>query len=171
MSKKILIEVPEVSIVSFPNLTNVFDGPETMVVGMYSPIYGEISGDILFMLPRIDALKIVDLLWGHPVGEAKTLKDKDRELLRQTTNILIASYLSALTKFVGLTSLSSSSAISYDMLGAILDAIIVETNLKAEEAVLIETKLIESTNTVTGLLFFIPDQESISTILKKVKAG
>lgn len=170
VQKKILIEVPEISVVRFPNLTEIFDGPETMVVGMYTPVFGEISGSVLFLLPRIDALRIVDLLWGHTVGETKTLKERDRELLRQTANILVASYLSALTKFLGLTSLASSSDISFDMLGAIVDAIVIETDLKAGEAVLVETELLETTNRVKGLMFFIPDVQSIDKILQKIKA-
>lgn len=170
VQKKILIEVPEISIVHFPNLTSVFDGPETIVAGMYTPIFGEISGSMLFLLPRTDALRIIDLLWGLPIGATKTLKEKDRELLRQTASILVATYLSALAKFVGLTSLASSSAISFDMLGAIVDAIAIETNMKADEAVLVETELLEATNRVKGLMFLIPDDRSIKAILEKIKA-
>jgi len=170
VQKKILIDVPQITIVRFPDLTSIFDGPETMVVGMYTPIFGEISGSILFLLPREDALRIVDMLWGRSSGNTKTLKEKDLELLRQTANILVASYLSALTKFIGLTTLASSSAISFDMLGAIVDAIVIETNLKADEAVLVETELLETSDRVKGLMFFIPDNESIDKILYKIKA-
>lgn len=170
VQKKILIEVPKISVVRFPDLTHVFDGPETMVVGMYTPVFGEISGSMLFLLARQDALRIAELLWGFSPGEIRTLKEKDLELLRQTANILVASYLSALTKFLGLTSLASSSAISFDMLGAIVDAIVIETNLTAEEAVLVETELFETTNRVKGLMFFVPDIKSVEKILHKIRA-
>jgi len=110
------------------------------------------------------------LLRGRSAGETKTLKEKDRELLKQTTNILVASYLSALTKFIGLTALASRSEISHDMLGAIVDAIMIETDLHSEEAVLVETELLETTNRVKGIMFFVPDAQSIDKIVQKIEA-
>jgi len=170
VQKKIFIEVPQMLVVPFPDLTGIFDGPETMTVGMYTPIFGDVSGGILFLLPQEDALRIVDLLRGRSAGETKTLKEKDRELLKQTTNILVASYLSALTKFIGLTALASRSEISHDMLGAIVDAIMIETDLHSEEAVLVETELLETTNRVKGIMFFVPDAQSIDKIVQKIEA-
>jgi chemotaxis protein CheC len=169
VQKKILIEVPKMSVIPFPDLTNIFSGPETPTVGMYTPIFGDISGSILFLLPSEDALRIVDLLWGRPKGQTEKLEEDDKELLRQTANILVASYLSALSKFVGVTALASSSAISCDMLGAVVDAIVIETNLHAEEAVLVETELIETADKVKGVMFFIPDGSSVDTILKNLR--
>ena len=170
MQKKILINVPRVSIVPFPNFMDLYNGPETMVAGMYTPVFGDISGSILLIFPKDDAMRVVDLLWGQTIGTTKTFKEKDRELLRQAANILVASYLSALTKFVKLTSLAASSAISLDMLGAIVDAIVIEANIKPEEAVLVETDLVVSAHRVKGLMLFIPDYQSIDKILQKIKA-
>ncbi len=170
VQKKILIDVPQMSVVPFPDLTNIFDGPETMTVGMYTPVFGDISGGILFILPEKDALQIIDLLRGRSVGDTKILKKRDRELLQQTTNILVSSYLSALTKFIGLTALASRSEISHDMLGAIVDTIIIETDLHAEEAVLVETELLETANRVKGIMFLVPDAQSIDKILQKIEA-
>ncbi len=170
VQKKILIDVPQMSVVPFPDLTNIFDGPETMTVGMYTPVFGDISGGILFILPEKDALQIIDLLRGRSVGDTKILKERDRELLQQTANILVSSYLSALTKFIGLTALASRSEISHDMLGAIVDTIIIETDLHAEEAVLVETELLETANRVKGIMFLVPDAQSIDKILQKIEA-
>jgi chemotaxis protein CheC len=169
VQKKILIEVPKMSIIPFPDLTKIFDGPETPTVGMYTPIFGDLSGSILFLLPSEDALRIVDLLWGRPKGKTENLEEEDIELLRQTAGILVASYLSALSKFVGLTVLASSSAISSDMLGAVVDAVVIETDLHAEEAVLVETELVETANRVRGVMFFMPDGPSVDKILENLR--
>ncbi len=170
LQKKILIQVPKVSIIPFPDLTTIYDGPQTLAVGMYTPILGDISGSILFLVPLRDAIEIVNLLWGRSAkGNEDVLNESGKELLRQTAGILAASYLSALSKFLGLAALASPSEISCDMLGAVVDAIVIETNLQADEAVLVETELIETKKKVRGTMFFIPDGRSIEKILRKLR--
>jgi len=169
VQKRIMIHVPRISKFSLSDLSDIFNGPETLVAGLYAPVSGEISGNMLFLLSSKDAFTIVDLLWGRPMGETKALTERDRELLRQASNILIASYLMAMTKFTGMTSSAAPAAVAFDMLGAVFDAIAVEVNARTENAVLVETNILETADKVNGLLFFMPDVDCLDKTLQKMR--
>ncbi len=171
VQKKIMIQVPKISKFSLANLSDIFNGPETLVAGLYAQVSGEISGNMLFLLSSKDAFTIIDLLWGRSIGGTNALVEKDRELLRQASNILIASYLTAMTKFTGMTSSAAPAAVAFDMLGAVLDAVAVEVDSKEQNALLVETEILETGDKVDGLLFFIPDPNCLNRTLQRMRVG
>jgi chemotaxis protein CheC len=58
--------------------------------------------------------------------------------------------------------------ISNDMLGAVMDSILVDLSLESDYAIVLETAFSLTQNECKGFLFFIPTSESIDTIFNAI---
>lgn len=168
VDRKILITVPEVELVPFQKVPEYVGGPETIVAGVYIPFFGDIVGSVLFLLPEESVFFMADLLRGQPPGSVKELTDTDKAMVQQAASILTASYLNALTRLTGLALVPSASNFAFDMAGAIVDGICASIGREADYALLVETEFIETTYQVRGQLFFVPEPDSLDTILERV---
>jgi chemotaxis protein CheC len=58
--------------------------------------------------------------------------------------------------------------VSYDMLGAVMDSILVDLSLESDYAIVLETAFTLSQNECKGFLFFIPTSDSVETIFEAI---
>ncbi len=168
VDRKILITVPEANLVPLKKLTEVMGGAEIPVVAVFNKVLGEIPGGILFLVPSKSGLKMVDLLEGKNFGTTKIIGELERELLRQVGNILAASYLNALAKFINIVLIPSVPSFAMDMAGAIFSSSLAELGFQAEKALIVETEIIEKASRIKAVIFFIAEPKSWEMIFKKI---
>ncbi len=168
VDRPIALEVPRIEVLEFSRVPYVFGGPERLVGAVYSRLLGDISGGVLFMTDRHGALALTDLLHGRPVGTAQSLGHEEEALLRHTASILISAYLAAIARMADLDVLPSAPSLSFDMAGALLEAVVSEVEMGGDEAVLVRTSFIDEGSIVEAALFFVPDPDSLEVILGRL---
>ncbi|MBI4743700.1 MAG: chemotaxis protein CheC [Actinobacteria bacterium] len=168
VDRKILITVPKLDFVRIEEIPTITGNPEDLTAVIYTHIIGDITGGIFFILPRDSALLMIDLLKGYNFGITKIISGLDEEMLKQAGGLLAKAYLSALARFAKLTLVSSSESFAFDMVGAVIDSIIADIDLRAQHAILAETEFVEAENKVSGQLFFVPDFRSLEVIMDKL---
>ncbi len=67
-----------------------------MVVGTYTPVSGDISGNAVVVFPRESAFLLVDLSENEKLGTTQVIEDKGRKLINEAGLGLISTYLGAL---------------------------------------------------------------------------
>lgn len=162
------LEVPTLEVVQISDVPNVFGGPEQLVFGAFARLLGDITGSVLFMVPRADGLVLTDLLHGRPAGTTQELGADQEALLHHVGTILISAYLAAIARLAGLDVLPTTPAMAFDMAGALLEAVLAEVGMYADAAVLVRTVFAAQGDVVEAALFFVPDPESLSTILSRI---
>ncbi len=143
----------EIKQVPISDATKVLQ-PEGEVIVVYSQAFqGESQGVSLVVIPRHEALALVDLLSGRAVGTTKIMKEIDRSALKELTNILSNAYLTAICSQMG-TAINLSAP---NLTPSARIAKLIET-LKATkkgEAILFKTVIEMTTHKIKTNLFLL----------------
>lgn len=162
------LKVPTIEVIDFIDVPYVFGGPAQVVCAVYARLVGDIGGGILFLASEDAALSLVDLLRGHEAGTTKLLDVDEEDMLSRATSILIAAYLAAIARMADLEVASATPVLAFDMAGAILSAVATEVDVRAEQALFVSTAFLDENESVDAALFFLPDPDSLATILGRL---
>jgi len=166
-NSRIDMNVPQVSILPFAEVPDLFGGPDTPVVGLYLKVSGDAPASILFILSIERATALVDLLMGRESGTSSSegFSDMDISALMEIGNILAATYLGALAIFTDLKFSPSVPALGMDMAGALLDAILAQLGEVANRVLVLKTELKKDDQEVVGNFLLLPEPGSLEIIL------
>lgn len=156
------LSVPEVKIIPLQSIGDLAEDPSALVAAVYLKVLGDIAGKALFMFSPESARGIVSLLGGNPGAELYQ-DELALSALKEVGNILMGSFLTALTRFTELNLTFSVPAIAVDMSGAILDSVMMDGGY-GDDWVFINTRFVG--NEVEGTLAFLPDLGSLQTLLE-----
>jgi len=109
LARKIELELPHLQIVAISDLPKCLGSTaEDVVVGLHTKILGGAKGNALLIFLKTDAFSILDLLLGDYSEKLSSLTELAISALKEMGNIVISSYLSALTTFVGIVAFPST---------------------------------------------------------------
>lgn len=175
IQKKLLISVPNVSFIpvkEVPAKVARDKGVEQVVVGLYFKILGDLSGNILLVFP-IESIQ--RLLWmifekerRNELGSEVEAAELERSAIMEVGNILTNSYLNALAAITDYTLFPSIPFYAEDMLGSIMDYLLIEISKTSDTALFVETEFHGDDVVLTGDFLIFPDPESLQKILQKV---
>ncbi len=168
VDKPIDLTYPELEIVPIGDVPKVFGGPEQLVGAIYLRLLGDISGGILFMMPRDSALALIDLMHSRSTGTSKSFGHDEEALVTHVASILASAYIAAIARMADLNILPSTPSFVLDMAGAILEVAITEVGMTADSALFVRTSFADESTSVDAGLFFLPDPESLKVILGRL---
>lgn len=168
LGKRINITVPDTNVVRLEEVPDKLGGAETVTTSVYFQVVGNVTANMLCMFHQQGALKLVDLLTDKQIGATHILDEFSQSALKELGNITIGSYLFAMSEFIKLSMFHSTPSLVTDMLGAVLDGILIKLGLEAEHALIIETEFMVGEDMVKGWLLFIPDTAGLGAILEAV---
>ncbi len=172
LGKRIELELPSVNIISVDKLPKFLkvDLEET-IVGIHLQIWGGARGNALMIFPVKDSYLLIDLLIGPLSERVGVLTEIGISALKEVGNIVVGSYLSALSAFTGISAFPSTVTLTS---GAVKSLITLAfSGLKKEECeeiFLVEAYFSERKKDLSGKFFIVFDAESILEILKKAKS-
>jgi len=170
LNRRISMTVPDASVVPFNNIINVLEGPETLVAGMLIDISGDLNGYILLLLGMKDAMAMVSQALESPMRDITapdfTLTDMERDTLTEITNIIVGSFLSAISSFTGLRIIPTVPQIAVDMLGAIISIATIEYGKVGDTVLFLKTQFNDLAGDISGHFFLIPDYNSYKILIE-----
>lgn len=164
LGKRIDMTVPRARVLELTEVPDILGGTENLVVGVYLRIFGDLQGNIMFLLPIESAERLVTMLMGS--AEDGIAGEISQSAIMEVGNILASSYLNALSSFSNLTIIPSTPALAYDMAGAILSTVLIEISELSDYALLIETEFLEDQESIDGSFFMLPDLDSLHLLLR-----
>lgn len=164
IGKKVDMKVPTVKILELVEVPDIFGSPDTVIVGIYFGLDGDVKGNILFSL---DLDSASSLIWNLMGIEAKEEFDElEKSALEEIGNIMAGSYVASLSTLTSLNMKISPPALSIDMAGAILSVPAIQYGEISDKILFIETQFVEGERLIRGDFFLIPDINSFDLILK-----
>lgn len=165
VNMKLDMHVPMVQLLGFDELAGHICGEESLVVGIYLFLEGDIDGSMMFMLEKESAKCLVNHLMGQ-MGNPDSDEFSEMELsaMQEIGNIIAGAYLSALSSLTQMTITSSVPFMSIDMAAAILSVPAIEFGKVGDKALLIETEFGDDIM-IKGYFILIPELESYDKIL------
>jgi len=174
LNRRIDMNVPEIKISEFSNMESILASADSLVTGVYLQFKGEIKGNALFILDVASAKNLISLLLDakeeDDISEAEYAKFSELEIsaLEEVGNILISSYLKAISSLTGLSIKPSVPYFACDMLGAILSVPLIQYGETSDRALFIETEFIIGLDKVKSHFIVMPDIKSYTIILKSL---
>lgn len=154
--------VPEARLLPFTEAAQYVGGLEQVVVGIFIVVSGDVGGHMAFMLPYDSAMHLVRLLTGDDSGEVNELA---LSALQELGNIMITSYLNALSKMTNLLMAPSIPGVAVDMAGAVWESVLAGAEV-INEVTVIRTEFFADGEAIEGNIIFLPDQEDFDKIAR-----
>lgn len=171
LNHKVEMKMPEVSIVPFSRITDILNGPESIVMGALVEMSGDLHGSILLVQELEDASKLISMAMDAPYVNGKAaFTDMELSVITEVSNILVGSYLSAISTLTGLNIRATVPAITIDMAGAIMSVLAIEYSKVGDAVLFLETSF-GGVDSLKGHFFLIPDLNSYNVMLKSLGMG
>ncbi len=164
LSEPITMTVPNVSVVSLSEVSEILGGAEQQVVGIYMRVFGDVPGKIIFVFTEGEALTLAGMLTGSK-KTIEALGDYEKSALKEIGNIMTGAYLYALTKLTGYNVLSSVPILANDMVGAILNTALLEFGIIGDYALFIQTQFSLTQRKLNGHFFLVPNPDALDALL------
>ena len=169
LNKRISMTVPDASAVPFNHIMGVLEGPETLVAGILVDVGGDLNGYILLLLGMQDAMAMVAQALQEPKRDASSpgfeLNELEKDTITEIANIIVGSFLSAISTLTGLTVRPSVPQMAIDMLGAIISIATIEYGKIGDTVLFLKTQFNDLEGEISGHFFLIPDYNSYKILL------
>ncbi len=158
------LEVPDVRILRFEETAEYIGGLDQVVAGVFIHISGDIAGHMAFIIPVESAAVLVKLLLGEDVNSTQDVFDEiGRSALAELGNIMITSYLNALSALTNLVMKPSIPGLAIDMAGAVWESILAGA-LVDDEVTLIRTEFSAEGVEIQGNIILLPEEDEFKKI-------
>lgn len=169
LDRRIDITVTNVDIIPLQIIYNLFNGPESMVSVVYLEGYSDDFRGMMFLIfPHPEAVKMVEVATGESIKEKELDDEYSLSVLKEIGNIMCGCYLNTLSRFIDRCVMHSVPQISHDMLGAVMDSILIDLSLESDYALVLETAFTLEEGECKGFLFFVPTSDSLEKIFKAI---
>ena len=165
---EVRITLPEVRIMGYNEAIDWIGGPEAITAGVLVGISGEINGIMLSVQP----LEFVNLIMSHMLDKELTsyeqMEDLERSALIEIGNIMISTFINALSGLAGISVELSVPSMTVDMQGAILAVPMAEYGGQTDYLMTIGSNFMIDNREVPCRLLLSPDVRSLKYLLRKL---
>lgn len=165
---EVRIDVPEVRIMGYNEAIDWIGGPEIITAGVLVRLGGEVNGIML----SVQQMEFVNLVLQHVVGKTvgsyEELTELEQSALVEVGNIMISTFINALSSLAEITIQPTVPAFAVDMQGAILTVPMAEFGGQSDYIMTIGANFICHKQVVPCRLLLSPDLRSLNYLLKKL---
>jgi chemotaxis protein CheC len=155
--------VPDAQMLPFTEAADYMGGLEKVVVGIFVVISGDVQGHMACLHPLESARTLIRLLTGEDKPE---IDEMGRSALQELGNIMVTSFLNALSKMTNLLMMPSVPGLAIDMAGAVWESILAGAEV-AGEVTVIRTRFSAEGEAIEGHIIFLPDEDDFNKIARQ----
>lgn len=168
LNREIRITLPEVRIMGYNEAIEWIGGPEEITAGVLVKLSGQISG-IMLSVQQLDFVNLVlDSIMAKPIQEYSELEDLGKSALVEMGNIMISTFINAMSGLAGIDINLTVPAFAVDMQGAILAVPMAEYGGQSDYIMTIGGNFVCDNKQVPCRLLLSPDIRSLNVILRKL---
>jgi chemotaxis protein CheC len=167
VGESLSVSSPNIRLVPISEISELLGGPENEAVGIYLRSEGQISGQIMIVIPFDKTLNMVDLLLGQPIGTTTYLGSLERSALGELGNMTGTFFLNAVADLAGLDARPSPPAVMVDMIGAILNVLFASWDGVCESVLMIQATFSRGEQELQADFWMIPDRGALEEISRR----
>lgn len=165
---EVKMTIPAVHILGYNEALHKLGEPEEIVAAVLKKMSGEINGIMLFIL-KLDFINVVlRKLLGREVQDYRDLNVIEMSAMEEIGNIIISSYISALSSLTDVEIQLSVPDIAVNMLGGILSVPMVEFGYETDKLMIINGKFIVGGKVLNSDILMLPDINSLNFLMEKL---
>ncbi len=169
VDEKVDLKVPQVKLVPVRDIPEELGGSEKEVVCLYLSIQGDIEGSTLFLFSKESAFLLAGLLTGTEDEEKDELNEIEESALKEVGNIFTNVFLNCLADMMDIKLGPSLPYFAMDMLGAVIDMIVIAIARVSEYALILDAKIAINEYEIQSNFMILPDKDALDFILDKIK--
>ena len=153
----VAMNVPTVKILDVEELADIVGGPETQVVGILFSLQEDFQGMMMFITQKQFAHLVLNVLMNKKFDKFEDLSEMDLSAIQEVGNIMVSSYMGAISQMTNFKIALSPPSLAIDMAGALLNVPAVEIEKYGDKALFIQDGFINGDNQLTSYLLLIPE--------------
>ena len=169
LGRRVDLSIPDVSVLAIETIPQFFGDIDSVYLGVYMPIVGQINGTILFSLHQESGYELVDMLLGLPQGTTTSLSEDGESVLKEVTNIVGSAVVNAFADKIEMAIKPTVPSVVHDYMQSILDSILAFHTAENEYALVMDTEFFHQDDRVIGKLMIMPTTSSLSTIVERLR--
>jgi chemotaxis protein CheC len=148
--------VPEVEPVPLDEMSRILGSAEELVVAVYMPIEGDLSGHIAFLMPWAAAAALWQRLVGAAPRDPADIDEYSVSAFMEAGNIMNSSFLCAISDAAGISMIARPPTMAIEMAFATLDTIAAEASCYDHVGLSIRTQIVDAGGLMEGHFLYIP---------------
>lgn len=168
LGRNVRITLPEVRIMGYNEAIEWIGGPEAITAGVMVGISGQMNGIML----AVESIEFVNLalssMLSEEIRDYEDLKDLERSALIEIGNIMISTFINALSGLADISVNLTVPSLSVDMQGAILTVPMAEYGGQSDYLMTIGGNFMCDNQEVPCRLLLSPDVRSLNFLLRKL---
>lgn len=168
LNAKVNMALPEVKILGFNQAMHLLGHPEELVAAIFVEMSGELNGVMLFVLTKEFSDAILEKMLGKPSADFLALEEIDTSVLTEIGNIVISSYVTAMSSLCNIEVELSVPQFTVNMLGGIMSVPIAMMGQHSDKIMLITGKFKIDGRALDSNMLLLPDVESLRVLMKKL---
>lgn len=168
IGKEIRMTVPSVSILGYNEAVHNLGDPEEVVAGVLVQMSGEINGIMLYLLKLDFVNAMLESVFSRRLDDFSEMTEIENSALVEIGNIMISSYVNAMSKLVNLSVNLSVPDIAVNMLGGILSVPMAALGYESDKLMTINGRFICDNQEMYSNLLMLPDVKSMNTLFEKL---
>jgi chemotaxis protein CheC len=166
INTRISIDIPELRVELIEKVPEAAGGADKVVSGVIMHVDGDINGYIMMLLPKESAETICKAVSGEESTDI--LSPMNQSMIEEIGHILAGSYISSLSEFLGLNITISPPMQTYDMLGAIMDHVLIEMSQNVECTLFFDTIFTMEGKKMEGIFLTLFDPMGMDKLLTRI---
>lgn len=168
LNGKVTMSLPEVKILGFNAAMNLLGDPEELVAAIFVQMSGELHGVMLFILTKEFSDEILQRMLGKASADFLALEEIDSSVLTEIGNIVISSYITAMSSLSNVEVELSVPQFTVNMQGGILSMPIAMMGQHSDRIMMITGKFKIDGKALDSNMLLLPDVESLNVLMKKL---
>lgn len=164
----IRMTIPEVDILGYDSAVDKMGMPEEIVAAVLVDMSGEMDGLMLFILKLDFINEMLYRVMGKEIKDYKELGELETSALVEIGNIMISSYINALSGLANMEIELSVPQIAVNMLGGILSVPMVEFGYETDKLMFISGQFKIEDKIYNSDLLMLPDIKSLNHLMTKL---
>ena len=165
---EVRITLPEVRIMGYNEAIEWIGGPEEITAGVLVKLSGQINGIMLSVQPLDFVNLALESILGETVTDYAQLSEMENSVLVEMGNIMISTFINAMSGLAGLDINVTVPAFTVDMQGAILAVPMAEYGGQSDYIMTIGGNFVCDGKEVPCRLLLSPDIRSLNFLLRKL---
>jgi chemotaxis protein CheC len=168
LGENLVVKEPSFRQVAIGEIPKLLGGPETEAVGIYLRAEGDMSGQIMLVIPLQRAFDLSDMLMDLEPGTTTELGTLERSALGEVGNLTASFFLNSISQLTGISTRPSPPAVMVDMVGAIMDIIIATCGGSSDYVLLMQTTFMCKQRSIETSFWVVPDQHTLDILSAEV---
>ena len=168
LEREVRITLPEVRIMGYNEAIDWIGGPEAVTAGVLVGMGGQMSG-VMLSVQQLEFINLVlEQMLGHPIEDYHQLDELGKSTLVEVGNIMISTFINALSGLSNISVNLTVPAFAVDMQGAILSVPMAAYGGMSDYLMTIGGNFVCEEEQVPCRLLLSPDLGSLNFLLKKL---